>query len=187
MAVKNKNTFSYSSSIVCEIINLQCCMPLLDDFIPIQHHQTYLSYHMCSCSYCFGETWEGTGRRRCLVEGCSIGTDCWEGECNFFFPPHHAYFFPSLLENQFWEIPSKSQLIQRRKPCLMHSLQVSEERLISLLEQINNQTTKQTKVTVIRFCFSSIALERFSTFSNSLTLFKMFQIQRRRSVLEDDD
>ncbi|RZC12193.1 DNA-binding protein, partial [Glycine soja] len=36
---------------------------------------------------------------------------------------------------------------------------VSEERLISLLEQINNQTTRQTKVT----------------------------IQRRRSVLEDDD
>eukprot|EP00262_Sarcandra_glabra_P002779 TRINITY_DN13170_c1_g1_i3.p1 TRINITY_DN13170_c1_g1~~TRINITY_DN13170_c1_g1_i3.p1 ORF type:complete len:129 (+),score=34.33 TRINITY_DN13170_c1_g1_i3:90-476(+) len=36
---------------------------------------------------------------------------------------------------------------------------VSEERLISLLEQINNQTSKQTKVT----------------------------IQRRRSVLEDDD
>ncbi|KAF8408963.1 hypothetical protein HHK36_005033 [Tetracentron sinense] len=36
---------------------------------------------------------------------------------------------------------------------------VSEERLISLLEQINNQTTKQTKVT----------------------------IQRRRNVLEDDD
>ncbi|XP_038722167.1 DNA-binding protein DDB_G0278111-like [Tripterygium wilfordii] len=36
---------------------------------------------------------------------------------------------------------------------------VSEERLISLLEQINSQTTKQTKVT----------------------------IQRRRSVLEDDD
>ncbi|KAL9455798.1 hypothetical protein AB3S75_005094 [Citrus x aurantiifolia] len=36
---------------------------------------------------------------------------------------------------------------------------VSEERLISLLEQINTQSTKQTKVT----------------------------IQRRRSVLEDDD
>ncbi|XP_022925641.1 DNA-binding protein DDB_G0278111-like isoform X1 [Cucurbita maxima] len=36
---------------------------------------------------------------------------------------------------------------------------VSEERLITLLEQINNQTTKQTKVT----------------------------IQRRRSVLDDDD
>ncbi|KAL8108266.1 uncharacterized protein LOC141671968 [Apium graveolens] len=36
---------------------------------------------------------------------------------------------------------------------------ISEERLISLLEQINTQTTKQTKVT----------------------------IQRRRSVLEDDD
>ncbi|CAL5412456.1 unnamed protein product [Camellia sinensis] len=36
---------------------------------------------------------------------------------------------------------------------------VSEERLITLLEQINTQTTKQTKVT----------------------------IQRRRSVLEDDD
>ncbi|GAB2299109.1 hypothetical protein Dimus_033181 [Dionaea muscipula] len=36
---------------------------------------------------------------------------------------------------------------------------VTEERLISLLEQINNQTAKQTKVT----------------------------IQRRRSVLEDDD
>ncbi|KAJ0966485.1 hypothetical protein J5N97_023402 [Dioscorea zingiberensis] len=36
---------------------------------------------------------------------------------------------------------------------------VSEERLISLLEQINNQTSKQTKVT----------------------------IQRRRNVLEDDD
>ncbi|KAK7363267.1 hypothetical protein VNO77_05403 [Canavalia gladiata] len=36
---------------------------------------------------------------------------------------------------------------------------VSEERLISLLEQINNQTARQTKVT----------------------------IQRRRSVLEDDD
>ncbi|KAL0011573.1 hypothetical protein SO802_006681 [Lithocarpus litseifolius] len=36
---------------------------------------------------------------------------------------------------------------------------VSEERLISLLEQINTQTTRQTKVT----------------------------IQRRRSVLEDDD
>ncbi|RXH88848.1 hypothetical protein DVH24_000447 [Malus domestica] len=36
---------------------------------------------------------------------------------------------------------------------------VSEERLISLLEQINNQTNKQTKVT----------------------------IPRRRSVLEDDD
>ncbi|XP_010275713.1 PREDICTED: DNA-binding protein DDB_G0278111-like isoform X1 [Nelumbo nucifera] len=36
---------------------------------------------------------------------------------------------------------------------------VSKERLISLLEQINNQTTKQTKVT----------------------------IQRRRSVLEEDD
>ncbi|KAG0462710.1 hypothetical protein HPP92_021186 [Vanilla planifolia] len=36
---------------------------------------------------------------------------------------------------------------------------VSEDRLISLLEQINTQTTKQTKVT----------------------------IQRRRSVLEDDD
>ncbi|XP_040935537.1 uncharacterized protein LOC108487441 isoform X2 [Gossypium arboreum] len=36
---------------------------------------------------------------------------------------------------------------------------VSEERLISLLEQINTQTTKQTKVT----------------------------IQRRRSVLDDDD
>ncbi|XP_031486252.2 uncharacterized protein LOC116254809 [Nymphaea colorata] len=36
---------------------------------------------------------------------------------------------------------------------------VSEERLISLLEQINNQTTRQTKVT----------------------------IQRRRNVLEDDD
>ncbi|XP_061341234.1 uncharacterized protein LOC133287610 isoform X2 [Gastrolobium bilobum] len=36
---------------------------------------------------------------------------------------------------------------------------VSEERLISLLEQINNQTTRQTKVT----------------------------IHRRRSVLEDDD
>ncbi|XP_074580013.1 uncharacterized protein LOC141836424 [Curcuma longa] len=36
---------------------------------------------------------------------------------------------------------------------------VSEERLISLLEQINSQTSKQTKVT----------------------------IQRRRSVLEDDD
>ncbi|CAL9128998.1 unnamed protein product [Musa textilis] len=39
------------------------------------------------------------------------------------------------------------------------SEKVSEERLISLLEQINNQTSKQTKVT----------------------------IQRRRSVLEDDD
>ncbi|KAG0461260.1 hypothetical protein HPP92_021557 [Vanilla planifolia] len=36
---------------------------------------------------------------------------------------------------------------------------VSEDRLISLLEQINTQTTKQTKVT----------------------------IQRRRSVLEDDE
>lgn len=36
---------------------------------------------------------------------------------------------------------------------------VSEERLITLLEQINTQTTKQTKVT----------------------------IQRRRNVLEDDD
>ncbi|KAJ7947263.1 DNA-binding protein [Quillaja saponaria] len=36
---------------------------------------------------------------------------------------------------------------------------VSEEKLISLLEQINNQTSRQTKVT----------------------------IQRRRSVLEDDD
>ncbi|KAK8594689.1 hypothetical protein V6N13_015609 [Hibiscus sabdariffa] len=36
---------------------------------------------------------------------------------------------------------------------------VSEERLISILEQINTQTTKQTKVT----------------------------IQRRRSVLDDDD
>ncbi|KAL4189734.1 hypothetical protein AMTRI_Chr08g208600 [Amborella trichopoda] len=36
---------------------------------------------------------------------------------------------------------------------------VSEERLITLLEQINNQTSKQTKVT----------------------------IQRRRNVLEDDD
>ncbi|XP_019434534.1 PREDICTED: DNA-binding protein DDB_G0278111-like [Lupinus angustifolius] len=36
---------------------------------------------------------------------------------------------------------------------------VSEERLISLLEQINNQTSRQTKVT----------------------------IQRRRNVLEDDD
>ncbi|XP_023518943.1 DNA-binding protein DDB_G0278111-like [Cucurbita pepo subsp. pepo] len=36
---------------------------------------------------------------------------------------------------------------------------VSEEKLITLLEQINNQTTKQTKVT----------------------------IQRRRSILEDDD
>lgn len=87
MAVKNKNTFSYSSSIVCETTNLQCCMPLLDDLISIQHHQTYLSYHMRSCSYCFGETWEGTGCRRCLVEGCSIGPDCWEGECNFFFSP----------------------------------------------------------------------------------------------------
>ncbi|OAY78637.1 Uncharacterized protein C23C4.09c [Ananas comosus] len=39
------------------------------------------------------------------------------------------------------------------------SEKVSEERLISLLEQINTQTSKQTKVT----------------------------IQRRRSVLEDDD
>ncbi|KAL0924231.1 hypothetical protein M5K25_005047 [Dendrobium thyrsiflorum] len=39
------------------------------------------------------------------------------------------------------------------------SEKVSEERLISILEQINTQTTKQTKVT----------------------------IQRRRSVLEDDD
>ncbi|XP_020596833.1 DNA-binding protein DDB_G0278111 isoform X2 [Phalaenopsis equestris] len=39
------------------------------------------------------------------------------------------------------------------------SEKVSEEKLISLLEQINTQTTKQTKVT----------------------------IQRRRSVLEDDD
>ncbi|XP_042417864.1 DNA-binding protein DDB_G0278111-like isoform X1 [Zingiber officinale] len=39
------------------------------------------------------------------------------------------------------------------------SEKVSEERLISLLEQINSQTSKQTKVT----------------------------IQRRRSVLEDDD
>ncbi|GJM89637.1 hypothetical protein PR202_gb02000 [Eleusine coracana subsp. coracana] len=39
------------------------------------------------------------------------------------------------------------------------SEKVSEERLISLLEQINNQTSKQTKVT----------------------------IQRRRSVLDDDD
>jgi len=39
------------------------------------------------------------------------------------------------------------------------SEKVSEERLISLLEQINTQTTKQTKVT----------------------------IQRRRSVLDDDD
>jgi hypothetical protein len=31
------------------------------------------------------------------------------------------------------------------------SVQVSEERLISLLEQINNQTNKQTKVTVCKF------------------------------------
>ena len=30
--------------------------------------------------------------------------------------------------------------------------QVSEERLITLLEQINNQTTKQTKVTVSFHC-----------------------------------
>lgn len=32
------------------------------------------------------------------------------------------------------------------------ALQVSEERLITLLEQINNQTTKQTKVTVSFHC-----------------------------------
>lgn len=49
----------------------------------------------------------------------------------------------------------------------MHYLQVSEERLITLLEQINNQTTKQTKVTVcydyliIHICLLKIILTVF--------------------------
>lgn len=41
-------------------------------------------------------------------------------------------------------------------------MQVSEERLISLLEQINTQTTKQTKVTV-SLNFYLVAMLQFSS------------------------
>ncbi|KAL8152264.1 LOW QUALITY PROTEIN: hypothetical protein V2J09_010024 [Rumex salicifolius] len=62
---------------------------------------------------------------------------------------------------------------------------VSEERLITLLEQINTQTTKQTKVTVsCKFCMSTwFFFFPFQCFN----IHYGFQITRRRSVLEDDD
>ncbi|TKY59612.1 Programmed cell death protein 5 [Spatholobus suberectus] len=62
---------------------------------------------------------------------------------------------------------------------------VSEERLISLLEQINNQTTRQTKVTVSYRIFVTLFYSHFPKYL--LCHFLPFQIQRRRSVLEDDD
>jgi DNA-binding TFAR19-related protein (PDSD5 family) len=34
---------------------------------------------------------------------------------------------------------------------MLTGMQVSEERLMSLLEQINNQTSKQTNITVCKF------------------------------------
>ncbi|KAE9451850.1 hypothetical protein C3L33_16249, partial [Rhododendron williamsianum] len=71
---------------------------------------------------------------------------------------------------------------------------VSEERLISLLEQINTQTTKQTKVTV-RPNLLFISLTSLAYCLHDLYLMLpllscaavISQIQRRRSVLEDDD
>lgn len=61
-----------------------------------------------------------------------------------------------------------------------------------MLEQINTQTTKQTKVTVINlpivvysvFAYQIVAFYVFLIF---VLLYTVFQIQRRRSVLEDDD
>ncbi|KAJ7947152.1 DNA-binding protein [Quillaja saponaria] len=57
------------------------------------------------------------------------------------------------------EAEERRQLMLSQILQVKHEKDVSEEKLISLLEQINNQTSRQTKVT----------------------------IQRRQSVLEDDD
>lgn len=46
------------------------------------------------------------------------------------------------------------------------SFQVSEERLITLLEQINNQTTKQTKVTVSIHCLLHRYLLKYGMLSS---------------------
>ncbi|CAN6553318.1 unnamed protein product [Malus baccata var. baccata] len=63
------------------------------------------------------------------------------------------------VEDVILRAAQMGQIVEKNQSAHCFIFQVSEERLISLLEQINNQTTKQTKVT----------------------------IQRRRSVLEDDD
>ncbi|MED6192870.1 hypothetical protein PIB30_013965 [Stylosanthes scabra] len=63
---------------------------------------------------------------------------------------------------------------------------VSEERLITLLEQINNQTTRQTKVTVSCMILVMLFYSPSKVFTVPFILL-IFQIQRRRSVLEDDD
>ncbi|RXH99007.1 hypothetical protein DVH24_011332 [Malus domestica] len=63
------------------------------------------------------------------------------------------------VEDVILRAAQMGQIVEKKQSAHYFSFQVSEEKLISLLEQINNQTNKQTKVT----------------------------IQRRRSVLEDDD
>ena len=65
--------------------------------------------------------------------------------------------FLFLFVQLLWslDILSMGQFDQEESLCQCLILQVSEERLISLLEQINNQTTKQTKVTVSP-CYLSI-------------------------------
>lgn len=101
---------------------------------------------ICSCSNCFGETWEGKRCWRCHIESGSNGPNSWEG---MVYGSHIliclmvAHSFLSFSHQSF----HKSSSIEETR-CLEFNCQVSEERLISLLEQINNQTTKQTKVTV---------------------------------------
>lgn len=105
-------------------------------------------YRIHSCSYCSGETRESKGCWRCFTKSCSDGPDSWKGNVLVFL-----FSFVQLLCSL--DILSKGQFDQEESLCQCLILQVSEERLISLLEQINNQTTKQTKVTVSP-CYLSI-------------------------------
>ncbi|XP_039800002.1 DNA-binding protein DDB_G0278111-like isoform X1 [Panicum virgatum] len=61
------------------------------------------------------------------------------------------------------------------------SEKVSEERLISLLEQINTQTTKQTKVTVVSTYFYKMDLvcsRKILTFVNSVAQLAVWRVDQ---------
>jgi hypothetical protein len=57
-------------------------------------------------------------------------------------------------------------------------VQVSEERLISLLEKINNQTNKQTKVTVCKFMeqINIFALASVANFIEHTNIFALASV-----------
>jgi hypothetical protein len=102
-----------------------------------------------------------------------------------------------------WYLPLKWLTIC--SPCV----QVSEERLIQLLEQINEQTQKKTKVTVrmlgtcwfdlyvscshfwVQCSFDVISASTMLSLTHKLLSYSwhifLWQIQRRRNVFDDDE